>query len=45
MARPAVAMVPSTVKTWAPASIASATAASGVSRGTTTATGRPARAP
>ena len=45
MSRPAVAMEPSTVKTKAPAMTASATAASGVPRGTTTATGTPARAP
>ena len=45
MSRPAVAMEPSTVKTKAPAMRASATAASGVPRGTTTATGTPARAP
>src|SRR5947199_145970 len=42
---PAVAIEPSSVKTWAPAICASAIAAGGVPRGTMTATGSPARAP
>ena len=42
---PAVEIEPSTVKTKAPAMIASAMAASWVPRGTTTTTGMPPRAP